>query len=71
MQQAGDNQNEIASAELNRLAGDGETVGGRAMPVVPIDRADGVELWGRRIGRTLGWLFAAFLLYQLIMAYSS
>ena len=71
MQRAGDNKSEIANPELDRLGRDGETVGGRAMPDVPADRADGAELWGRRIGHTLGWLFAAFLLYQLIMAYSS
>ena len=71
MKRAGDNQKEIAKAELDRLARDGETIGGRAMPNAPFDSTDAAELWGRRIGRTLGWLAAAFLLYQLYLAYGA
>ena len=37
---------------------------------VKSEPADGVEIWGRRIGRTLGWAFAAFLLFQLVRAYA-
>lgn len=71
MKRAGDNQSKIASAEMNRLGHDGETIAGRAMPDAPADAADAAELWGRRIGRTLGWFAAAFLLYQLYLAYGS
>lgn len=71
MKRAGDNQSEIASAELGRLDRDGETIGGRAMPNAPIDATDAAEVWGRRIGRTLGWLAAALLLYQLYLVYGS
>lgn len=71
MQRADKKQSEIRSAELERLARDGETIGGRAMPNAPVDSTDSAELWGRRIGRTLGWLAAAFLLYQLYLAYGA
>lgn len=68
--QAGGNQGgENAKAELDRLGRDGETIGGRAMPNASSQASDAVELWGRRIGRTLGWAAAAFLLYQLYLAY--
>lgn len=30
---------------------------------------DGIEVWGRRIGRALGWTAAAFLVFQLIRTY--
>jgi hypothetical protein len=66
-----DHRSESASTELDRLRHDGETIGGRAMPDAPADPNDAAERWGGRIGRTLGWLAAAFLLYQLVMAYSS
>jgi len=71
MQRTGDNQSEITSTEPDRLGRSGETIGGHAMPDAPADRSDSVERWGRRIGRTLGWLAAAFLLYQLFTAYGS
>lgn len=34
------------------------------------ERGDGIELWGRRIGRALGWAFAAFLLFQLVRTWA-
>lgn len=30
---------------------------------------DKIEVWGRRIGRALGWAAAAFLVFQLIRTY--
>ena len=71
MQQAGENRNAVTSPELDRLHRDGETIGGRAMPDTPAEADDVVERWGRRIGRTLGWLAAAFLLYQLYLTYGA
>ena len=71
MQRAGKKQSEIGSAELERLGREGETIGGRTMPNAQVDSTDAAELWGRRIGRTLGWLAAAFLLYQLYLAYGA
>jgi Na+(H+)/acetate symporter ActP len=38
---------------------------------VDSSRADGVEIWARRIGRTIGWAVAAFLLIQLLRTYAS
>lgn len=34
-------------------------------------RADGVEIWARRIGRALGWAVAALLVIQLLRTYAS
>jgi hypothetical protein len=69
MQGPGDEQSGRASSRLDQLRRDGETITGRAMPQAPVDSDDPAELWGRRIGRALGWLAAAFLLYQLYLAY--
>lgn len=33
-------------------------------------RADGVEIWARRIGRGLGWTAAALLLIYLFWTYA-
>ncbi|MEX2127151.1 MAG: hypothetical protein WD871_02770 [Xanthobacteraceae bacterium] len=35
------------------------------------DESDRVELWGRRIGRALGWIVAAFLIFQLLRTYGT
>jgi hypothetical protein len=71
MQQTGENRNAVTSADLDRLHRDVETIGGRAMPDTPDEANDAVERWGRRIGRTLGWLAAAFLFYQLYLTYGA
>lgn len=34
-----------------------------------IDPSDPIEIWGRRIGRTLGFVFAAFLAAHLLRTY--
>ena len=71
MQRSGNEGGEHAKAELDRLGRDFETIGGRAMPDASSPPSDFVEVWGRRIGRTLGWAAAAFLLYQLLRVYGS
>jgi hypothetical protein len=60
-----------ARKELERLGAEGERIGGRALPDIADDtRPDAVEVWGRRVGKTLGWAFAAFLVFQLIRTYA-
>jgi hypothetical protein len=73
MDETGDRRGAKVAAELERLGREGENIGGRNMPDVPTDSAapnrDSMEIWGRRIGRTLGWAAAAFLLFQLMRIY--
>ena len=71
MQRVGNEAGENPKTELDRLGRDGDTIGGRAMPDTPMPPSDSVEVWGRRIGRTLGWTAAALLLYQLFRTYGS
>lgn len=33
------------------------------------DPNDPIEIWGKRIGRSLGYLFAAYLIYHLLTTY--
>ena len=72
MDETGNRRDSKVTAELDRLGREGENVGGRNLPHVPVDTAapnDAIELWGRRIGRALGWAAAAFLLFQLLRIY--
>jgi hypothetical protein len=57
-------------ADIDRLGRAGESIGGRSLPPVqePLQK-DAIEIWGRRIGRVLGWTAAVFLLVQLIRMY--
>jgi hypothetical protein len=75
MIETGSGRRENAVAELDRLGHEGESVGGRTLPDVPRDPAvpanDGIEIWGRRIGRALGWAAVVFLLFQLMRIYGS
>jgi hypothetical protein len=75
MVRADNRRGDKMAAELERLAREGENIGGRALPDVPLDPAapanDGIEIWGRRIGRTLGWAAVVFLLFQLMRIYGS
>ena len=75
MVRADNRRGDKMNAELERLAREGENVGGRALPDVPLDPAapanDGIEIWERRIGRTLGWAAVVFLLFQLMRIYGS
>jgi hypothetical protein len=75
MVRADNRRGDKMTAELERLAREGENIGGRALPDVPLDPAaaanDGIEIWGRRIGRTLGWAAVVFLLFQLMRIYGS
>jgi len=73
MDEAGDRRGGKVAAELERLAREGENIGGRNIPDVAMDAdaptKDVIEIWGRRIGRTLGWAAVAFLLFQLMRIY--
>lgn len=33
------------------------------------EQQDAAEIWGKRIGRTLGFLFALYLIYSLLTNY--
>ncbi|MGI9483851.1 MAG: hypothetical protein ACR2OR_16000 [Hyphomicrobiales bacterium] len=33
------------------------------------DPNDPIEIWGKRIGRSLGFIFAAYLIYHLLTTY--
>jgi len=63
--------------ELDRLGREGESTGELASPpVVPVgpdgDRVETwIEIWGRRVGRTLGWVVMALLLLQLLRSWGS
>lgn len=57
-------------ADIGQLGRAGESIGGRSLPPVrePLQN-DAVEIWGRRIGRALGWGAVVFLVIQLIRIY--
>ena len=57
--------------EMARLEGQGEKVAGGDGFARPGDDApdDPIELWGRRIGRTLGYAFALYLIWHLLSTY--
>jgi hypothetical protein len=62
---------ENARAELERLGRAGETLGGTAIErTTEISDGDRIEIWGRRIGRMLGWAFAIFLVIQLFRTFA-
>ena len=73
MDEAGNRRDAKMTAELERLGREGENIGGRNMPDLAKDAdapsKDVIEIWGRRIGRTLGWAVVAFLLFQLMRIY--
>jgi len=62
-----------AHAQLEQLGREGEDIGGRRLPQIAPDAVsvstDRVEIWGRRIGRALGWAAVIFLLLQLMRVY--
>lgn len=66
-----DQERNERAADMKQLGRAGERIGGRALPDVPGEpaRNDAVEIWGRRIGRALGWGAVVFLLIQLIRIY--
>jgi hypothetical protein len=57
-------------ADIDQLGRAGESIGGRSLPPVrePLQN-DAIEIWGRRIGRVLGWTAVVFLLIQLVRIY--
>jgi hypothetical protein len=74
MNNANGRRDDKAVTELDRLGREGENVGGRAFPEIQPDSSaprDAIEIWGRRIGRALGWAAVIFLLLQLMRAYGS
>ncbi len=64
-----------ADAILDRVARDSDSLGGsaaaRATVTPPSEEGDWAELWGRRIGRGLGYLAAVGLALWLLAAYFS
>jgi hypothetical protein len=62
---------ENARVELDRLGRAGETLGGGAVREPSLaTEGDGIEVWGRRVGKLLGWAFVMFLLVQLLRTYA-
>jgi hypothetical protein len=61
-----------ARSELERIGREGDLLAGANAPRPPAEgeAEDRIEVWGRRIGRTLGWAFAIFLAWQLIRSLS-
>ncbi len=56
--------------ELRRLGEqDGKITGGAGLPDEREEEPDAVEVWARRTGRALGYLFAAWLLWHLFSTY--
>lgn len=68
-----------ANSALDRLKAEGDAFDS-AMPSAglktgrgpesPAPPEDGIERWGRIIGRTLGWAAALFLAWQLLRSFS-
>jgi hypothetical protein len=66
-----------AKRDLERMHEQGEKILGPAERAQPgdvsydpsLDPNDPVEIWGKRIGRGLGFTFAAYLVYHLITTY--
>ncbi len=56
--------------EMDRLGQQGEKLlGGGMHPHAGGEPEDAVELWGRRIGRGLGYAFALYLIWHLLSTY--
>ena len=56
--------------EMSRLGQQGEKLlGGGMHPHAEGEPEDAVELWGRRIGRGLGYTFALYLIWHLLSTY--
>ncbi len=57
--------------EVSRLEGQGEKlIGGGGFPAgTPAEEDDAIEIWGRRIGRGLGYAFALYLIWHLLSTY--
>ena len=59
-----------ASGDMKRLDEQSEKLFGAGSPPPPgTETEDPIELWGRRIGRTLGYLIGAGLLVYLLATY--
>jgi len=66
-----------AKRDLERMQEQGEKILGPAEKAQPgdvsfdpsLDPNDPIEIWGKRIGRGLGFLFAAYLIYHLVTTY--
>lgn len=55
---------------MQRMDGVDESSGDRATEIERDTPPDRIEVWGRRVGKTLGWAFVVFLLIQLIRTYA-
>ena len=62
---------ERMAREMARLEGQGEKlIGGGRFPEGAGERdGDAMEVWGRRIGRGLGYAFALYLIWHLLSTY--
>ena len=63
---------ERMAREMDRLGQQGEKIiGGGMFPDrgEPPGEEDAIEIWGRRIGRGLGLLFALYLVWHLLTTY--
>ena len=58
-----------ARRDLDRMSEQSETLMGAGQGEPRVAPEDPIELWGRRIGRSLGYLIAAVLLIYLLVAY--
>ncbi len=55
--------------EMKRLDEQGEKLLGGGLPHERAAEDDWTEVWGRRIGRSLGYAFALYLIWHLLSTY--
>lgn len=62
---------ERMARDMKRLGQQGEKIIGGGFDADPSDNAadDAIEIWGKRIGRGLGFLFALYLIWHLFSMY--
>ena len=64
-----DQEAKKAQRHFVRIREQDERILGDKHGVVDEDPNDPVEIWGKRIGRGLGFLFAGYLIYHLFVTY--
>ncbi len=58
-----------ARADLDRMTQQSEKLLGAGSGAGASEKDDPIEIWGRRIGRTLGFAFAGYLIWHLLTTY--